>query len=354
VTDPERIAVVHLGPDPALPGGMHSVIRDLLASPLAESYALEAIATYRGRKRVGRLVLFGRAMVALARWCRRPGARVVHIHSAVRGSLYRKSLCVLVAKLARRPVILHLHAGSGDIEAFVGRIGPVRRTLFRRAMLAADRVLSVSRDSADALGRCFDVHGVVVVPNAAPGVPADAMATARAGLEVLYLGGFFDPAKGGDVYVRALRSLAPRHPEVSWALAGPGEAPPEVARAGHNVRWLGWLDEEAKLEALQRCRLFVLPSVSEGLPVALLEAMAWGRAIVASEVGGVPDVLTDGVNARLVPPGDAPALTAAVDALLDDRDERDRLAAAARDRAAALNHDEVCGRLDSVYRELAG
>lgn len=86
--------------------------------------------------------------------------------------------------------------------------------------------------------------------------------------------------------------------------------------------------------------------------MALLEAMAWGRAIVATRVGGVPDVVTDGTEARVVSPGEPQAIAAAIEALMRDPDERRRLGRAARSRALALNEDEVYGRLDALYREL--
>jgi glycosyltransferase involved in cell wall biosynthesis len=105
---------------------------------------------------------------------------------------------------------------------------------------------------------------------------------------------------------------------------------------------------------LDRCDIFVLPSVSEGLPVALLEAMSWGRAIVATKVGGVPEVLSDGVDGVLVEPRRPEELAGEVASLVADESRRARLGDAARARAERLNADEVCGRLDAVYRELAG
>lgn len=86
--------------------------------------------------------------------------------------------------------------------------------------------------------------------------------------------------------------------------------------------------------------------------MALLEAMAWGRAIVATTVGGVPDVLSDGEDALLVAAGDSEALAAAVARLAADPALRKRLGPAARERALRLNSEEVTDRLDRVYRDL--
>ncbi len=353
----EKIRVAQVGPDPAGKGGMAAVMRDLLDSSLAERYELETIVTWGGFWPVSRLWIFARGLASLAIWCLRPGKRLVHIHSAVRGSLYRKSICVFVVRLLRRPVVVQVHGGPGDAEAFAARLGPLRRLFIRRGLGAANRVLAVSGESARTMERCFGVEGVGVIPNAAPTVPASLAEAVAGGSHVLFMGGFENPVKGGEALVAALELCAGELEEVVFELGGPGE-PSEALLAlvasSPNVRWLGWLDRAAKGEAFERCSLFVLPSLSEGLPVALLEAMAWGRAVVATRVGGVPDVVADGVEAVIVPPGDPMALADSIRRLMRDPDERRRLGHAARQRALSLNEDEVCGRLDSLYRELAG
>jgi glycosyltransferase involved in cell wall biosynthesis len=350
-----KISVAQVGPDPSGKGGMAAVTRDLLDSSLARRHNLEPIVTWRGFQPAARAWVFLSALVSLAIWCLRPGRRLVHVHTAVRGSLYRKSVCVFLVRLLRRPVVLHVHAGPGDIEAFAAGLDPARRFFFRRALRAASQVLAVSGESARAMERCLGASGVVVVPNAAPEVPAEQAESAAAEPHVLFLGGFANPVKGGEAMVSALELCAAELDDVAFELGGPGDPSPELlalAETAPNVGWIGWLDQDAKRGGFERCALFVLPSLSEGLPVALLEAMAWGRAIVATRVGGVPDVVDDGVEARIVPPGDPQALADAIQALMGDPAERRRLGEAARRRALSLNEEEVCGRLDALYQEL--
>jgi glycosyltransferase involved in cell wall biosynthesis len=354
-----EIRILHVGPDPTRPGGMSAVLRDLLNSPLADTYHLDVIATYRTPRPLGRLLAFARALPSLARWCAGRGRRLVHVHTAVRGSLYRKSLCVAVAKCARRPVVLHVHAGAGDIHEFASRLGPIRIRLFSAAFRAADRVLSVSTEGARSIEQIFGADEVLFVPNAAPRVspepPLEGGGDRSHPVRLLYIGGFADPAKGGAALVGALPAIASIRARTEFTLAGPGVPPPELVAllAGDaGIAWAGWLDETAKERALNNCDVFVMPSLSEGLPVALLEAMAHGKAIVASAVGGITDVLTDGVDAVLVPAADNAALVRAVEAMIDDPGRRSHLAANARERAERLNREDVCDRIDAVYREL--
>lgn len=332
---------------------MPAVIAALLSSPLAGRYAMEALPTYRDGRPVRRLLLFAVAVAKLVAWCLRGGARIVHVHVAARGSLYRKTVVVVVAKALRRPVILHVHAGPGDLEQFAARIGPLRRRAFRAAFALADRVVSVSAASVETLHQLFTDAEIAVIPNPPPPPPPGGVRD-RGGdgaVELLYLGGFDDPAKGGAILTAALPELLGRCPDARVVLAGPG-SPPDALPPG--AEWRGWLDENAKADALARAEAFLLPSISEGLPVALLEAMSFGLPIVASRVGGIPEILTDGDDAALIAPGDPGALADAACALVNAPETRAALGRGAAARARRLGDDDVYRRLDLLYEALAG
>jgi glycosyltransferase involved in cell wall biosynthesis len=343
-----RVALV--GPDAEGRGGMAAVLAAMLRSPLAERYELEPITTYRGTRPVDRLVLFARSLLRLVVWCRGPGRRVVHVHMAARGSMYRKAVVVLVCKTAGRRVLLQVHAGPGDLDDFLARLGRFRAWGLRVALTRADRVVSVSESGAATLARLLPKTTIGVVANAPPSpVAARPVRTGRT-VTVLYLGGFEDPAKGGEVIFAALPTLL-ADPAVELRLAGPG-APPALPDS-ERLRWLGYLDPDGLAKAFAATDVFVLPSISEGLPVALLEAMAQRLAIVASRVGGVPEVLVDGESAVLIEPRDAAALVAAVLALAADPEERRRLGDAAAARLGWIGAADVYDRLGRIYDELA-
>ena len=331
---------------------MPAAMRALLASPLAQRYRLEAIATHRSTGVAGRVARFALGTAALVVWSLRPGTRIVHIHATVRGSLHRKALLVFAARALRRPVILHMHSGPGDLRTFGDRLGDRRRRVFAHAFASADRVLSVSSASAAELERLFGVRDVEIVPNAV--AVRSTLATNGATGAVVFLGGFANPVKGGDVMVAALPAVLDAAPEARVTLAGPGEPPPAARRLldGGRVAWAGYLDEDAKHEALAAAAVFVLPSTSEGLPMALLEAMAHGRPVVATRVGGVPDLVTDGRDGVLVDAGDPAALASAVAALLADPERAAALGRAARGRVADMSPERVAERVDAIYREV--
>lgn len=263
--------------------------------------------------------------------------------------MYRKAAVIVVAKTMRRPVILHLHAGPGDLTAFFEGLGALRRRLLRAACSRADRVLSVSASSAETLRRLLIDTEIIVVPNAPPPVAVVRPRKDGDRVTVLYLGGFENPVKGGAVLMQALPELLARCPQARVALCGPGEGPAELPSG---AEWRGWLDEAAKERAFDEAGLFVLPSLSEGLPVALLEAMSRELAVVATRVGGVPEVVSDGLDAVLVEPGQASALAEALAELVESQERRRGLARAARERVERLAADDVYSRLDRIYAEL--
>lgn len=173
---------------------------------------------------------------------------------------------------------------------------------------------------------------------------------------VLAVGNLY-PVKGHEYLVQALAALASRFPGLHVAIAGRGDQ--EGALRGHaqalgvggRLHLLGLQSDIPNL--LAAADVFVLPSLSEGLPLALLEAMASACAIVATAVGEVPAVLDGGRAGLLVSPADPVALAAAVARLLGDQGESARLGAAAAARAETeYGHRRMLERYENLYAAL--
>ncbi|HEX3559039.1 MAG TPA: glycosyltransferase family 4 protein [Pyrinomonadaceae bacterium] len=153
---------------------------------------------------------------------------------------------------------------------------------------------------------------------------------------VLLNAGRVSPQKGLIYAVRAMPAILARHPSAQLISAGPTsdsawlerlKAEAEALGVGGRVHFLGARRDVADL--LRACDLFIFPSLYEGLGIALVEAMAAGRACVATDTGPIPEVVTHGVDGWLVPTGNAEALAEAVCALLDDAARREALGRAA-------------------------
>ena len=157
------------------------------------------------------------------------------------------------------------------------------------------------------------------------------------GKRLLYVGRLA-AEKGLPVLLESLPELVRNEPELILTVVGDGPdralLEQQVGNLGlqSHVRFLGYQSQSAVREHLQNTDVFVLPSFAEGIPVVLMEAMAAGVAVVATQVAGVGELVLSGSNGYVVPPGDRQALTDCLDFLIKDADTRSRLGLLARDK----------------------
>jgi glycosyltransferase involved in cell wall biosynthesis len=153
--------------------------------------------------------------------------------------------------------------------------------------------------------------------------------------------------------VRALVDV----PDATMTLVGDGADRPALQAlssqlgVASRVRFLGARPRAEVLGLMASADAVVLTSAWENFPHGLVEALAMGTPVVATRVGGVPEIVADGENGLLVPPGDPAAFAAAVNRFLGDAELRSRLAAAAAASVASFDQDEVYGRLEQILAE---
>lgn len=145
-------------------------------------------------------------------------------------------------------------------------------------------------------------------------------------------------AKGYDILIEAMAQLAPEYPHLYCLILGEGawrtNLETQIAQAGlqGRIRLVGFRAPMETLSIVKTCDVFVMPSHSEATPIALLEAAAMGRPILATRVGGIPDLVSDDEQALLIPPGDVSALATGLSRLIDNPQLAARLGVAAQRR----------------------
>jgi glycosyltransferase involved in cell wall biosynthesis len=275
---------------------------------------------------------FAWALLQITGLALRGRVALLHVNLASRGSALRKLVVTGLARSLRVPVVIHLHGAQFDIF-FRSLPAPGRgamRWMFRRA----SRIIVLGEAWRDFVISEIGVPGdkVEIIYN---GVPEPKSVRAKrpssAPLEILFLGRL-GARKGVPELLKSLS--APEVTRQSWraTLAGDGEVDffrAEVERLGlsDRIRLTGWLDQRKVSELLGEADIFVLPSYQEGLPVAVLEALASKVAVIATPVGALPEILTNEESALLVSPGNVDELTRALDRLLADAALRSRIAA---------------------------
>ncbi len=344
-------------------GGVAAVVSVLRRHGLFERESVRYVATHRDGsplvKARGALAGFWQTLVA----CVGRHPAVVHVHAASHASFLRKSLVLLIARLAGCNTIFHLHGGGFRTFA-TEESGTLLRRWIRHTLEASSLVITLSEGWAQFVHAFAPRARVAVVPNAVPlpVLPAEEQDSAAVPGRILFLGrleaakGVYELLEAGARVVRE----APGPTPLRLVFGGEGDAQGLRRRAAElgiaeRIELLGWVGPEARDAELAKASVFCLPSHAEGLPMSMLEAMAARKAVVATSVGGIPETLRDGDNGLLVPPRDEQALARALARLLGDTALRDRLAERARATIERQYSTEVvCGQLSAIYRELAG
>jgi glycosyltransferase involved in cell wall biosynthesis len=349
----ERPRVLFVGafppPQRVVFGGMVTSCRALLDSSLPQRAELDLLdSTQISNPPPALWVRLGLAAVRCLRFVvrferRRPD--VVLLFVAVGASILEKGAMAWYAR--RRGVPALMFPRGGAILAATEH-APVPRWM-RLAFRGARKLLCQSetwqRFAVEKLG--FAPEHAPVIRNwtatAALLAIGSQRSPARHGPVRLLFAGWLERDKGVFELVAACRTLAGTR-QFELHMAGDGRAARELATIIEReqltavIQLRGWLSAEQLEAELRLADVFVLPSWVEGLPNAMIEAMAARLAIVVSNVGAVPDVIQDGRDGLLVPPGDVAALSAALARVIDDTDARAALA----ERAFAIARDDFC------------
>ena len=304
-----------------------------------------------------------RAVQTLTRLMRASRPDLVHTHTTTAGGLGR-----IAARRARVPVTVHTfhgHVLSGYLS------GPQTRVLTaaeRALAKRTDALVSVStrvRDELLALGIGTPGQWRVVPLGLELGDllrgPADGPASRAAlGLppqdKLVGIVGRLAAIKDHATFLAMAAKLAAERTDVSFVVAGDGSLRASLeasARSllGNRIRFLGWATDLSVLYGA--LDVVVLTSRNEGTPVALIEAGAAGRPVVATDVGGVAEVVCDGVSGYLVPAGDAAALAARVGAILDEPDAARAMGLAGREWVRGrFSSERLVDDLTALYQEL--
>jgi glycosyltransferase involved in cell wall biosynthesis len=335
-------------------GGVATVVSMLREGGLFDREAVRYVATHTegGRGAKARAALSGTLRTLGICLFRRP--QVVHVHAASNASFLRKSLLLAIARGAGCRTVFHLHGACFDKYA-QEQASPLVRRWIRHTLRSTSRVIALSPHWADFLQGYAPGARVVVIPNSVPLPPASSVPVQPG--RILFLGQI-EPRKGIYELLEALAVVAPRHPQAVLAIGGQGEVDEVRRRAGKlgiadRVQLLGWLTGADKQAELARAAVFCLPSHAEGLPMAMLEAMAAGKAVVVTSVGGIPHAVQDGDNGIVIPPGNVERLAEALDKVLSDDALRQQLGERARATIAQqFEAGAVIERIAAVYHEL--
>ncbi|AQY52326.1 glycosytransferase [Listeria weihenstephanensis FSL R9-0317] len=318
--------ILMIGPDAESKGGIATVIANFKQHFQSEQHEIYYMATWKEGTLATRLKTTWQAVFQIRRRIRRENIDVVHVHMAQNGSFYRKALLILRAKKDCK-VVLHMHASQFDV--FYNKSNKLARKYIRYILSKPDEVVVLSEEWA-AFYNGLTAVPVRVIENAVA-MPISNNYNRDAKNIVMF--GRIGERKGSYDVLAIAKTMQQRFPDMRFYLYGDGELEKVAAQIEteqlENVILGGWIGAEDKEQILQEVVLHILPSYHEGLPMAILETMAYGIPNLSTTVGGIPQAIQDGENGMLIEAGNTVQLESKMTAFLEDGMMRERYSQAA-------------------------
>ncbi|MBG1268489.1 glycosyltransferase family 4 protein [Nostoc sp. WHI] len=339
-------------------GGIVSVEK-LIIEEATSDIQIKHITTLPNGSAVHKILVFLQAIVELFWSLLNRKADLIHIHLSDRGSAFRHSITTLISWVFQKPVIIHAH--SADFHLFYSKLPQGLKQWLSWSFCKCTRFIVLS-DSwkkfyVENLG--LKSEQVIVLPNPVK-IPAQIPQRLDSKQVFFLFLGRIGQRKGAFDLIQAFASISPdQQSRAKLTMAGDGDG--EQARSliqtlnlTDYITILDWVDQEKRDELLAKANVFVLPSYNEGLPMALLEAMSWGLAVITTPVGGIPEIVTQDQNGLLVNPGDIQQLSEAMQSLIADDNLRTFLGSNARVRVKHLDIKDYLASLKHIYASVIG
>jgi glycosyltransferase involved in cell wall biosynthesis len=305
-------------------GGIRAVIENHIQAGVYDGYKHYFIASHDEAEILKRLALTINSLLSLATLIVLGKVSLCHLHGSYRGSIYRKALFVFVSRLLRCKVIFHLH-GSEFAKTY-DNAGRFYKGLVQYVLNHSNSVFVISSYWKSYVESISDNLEIRIINNFPSPVFEDLYGkrvfSRNETTELLFLG-YIGQRKGIYDLVEAV-TLLKTNGVKSFRITVGGNGEVEklrtlVANKGLDEYFniIGWVSGEQKYELLKESQLLLLPSHNEGLPIAILEALSSGLAVLSTRVGGIPDAIRDERYGLLVEPGQPEELANAITRYLE-------------------------------------
>ncbi|MEP7259081.1 MAG: glycosyltransferase family 4 protein [Flavitalea sp.] len=282
--------------------------------------------------------------------------KIVHIHSASRGSFMRKSFLLMISKLFGKKVIIHIH--GAEFHIFYAKAGWLRAYI-RFILQKADVVICLSNKWKEYFTSNFKIKELAIINNVIEKAPGGPLISGNGNGHVNFLFlGFIGNRKGIFDFLEVLQNnRASFDGKYTVTVGGNGEVErlQQVIADYHpngDVQYAGWVNGDKKVELLQRCDVYVLPSYNEGLPISVLEALAYGKPVISTNVGGIPEIVKPGYNGWIFEPGNKAELQHIVQEVLLDKNVWKEYGTHSLIISKNYTPESVFQSLDILYKKL--
>jgi len=348
--------IMMVGPFYKSRGGIASVINGYYESGLIEKLCIKYCATYRDGTKIWKLLfyLFALLKIAISLF----EIKILHVHTASKWSFRRLSVILTLGIILNKKIIIHLHGGG--FENYFKKASTIEKIWITKIFRNATKVIVLANNQVQVLSDLLNIDHVVVIPNSIfiskkdiSGINNDNKKV----LNLIYLGALVK-RKGIYDLLQAIKKVSEKFNNFRLILCGEGEFE-KVKRTidsldiGQFVIMLGWVDKKVKEDVLNSGHILVLPSYVEAFPMCLLEAMAKGIPVIATSVGGVRDIVDDGINGFIIRPGNVEMLTQKIESLMKDKKLRLKMGSSSYEKVSSkFSIDKTIDRMRILYQSI--
>lgn len=341
--------VLMVGPSPAEKGGVSAVVNGYIDAGLDKKIELDYLTTYRDGNKIYKLIVALVAYIQLL--VRVKEYDLVHVNMASRASFYRKKIYIDLCSFFHKKIVIHLH--SGLFEQFYNKeSNDKQREIIRKTFNKSQRVIVLSAEG-ETFVKSICTKPVILLNNAV--IVPNNCKTEYLDHNVVFLGRITEE-KGLNELLMAIPDVVEAIPDVQFYLAGEGDIEKyksilSESKYLNHVHFLGWINRETKIDYLKKSSVFVLPSRYEGMPMSLLESMAYGLIPVVTRVGGIPLVINE-ENGYLVSSNASDELAEALIHALSDINREEKGKNAYRTVYSDYNLEQNLKRLIDIYQSI--
>lgn len=353
--------VLMIGPDRGVHGGISAVVNNYYAAGLDKKIKLKYIGTMKEGSKAYKLLVCARAYMSFC--ASLSSYDIVHVHLASDNSFWRKSLFIKKAYKKHKKIIIHQHGGDFK-NYYKNQISDKKRAKMNAVLGMADRMIVLTHSWKEYFADKYDADRIHVIPNGViiPENAAECVNTGHDMNKLLYLGRICTD-KGIGELIDAVLKLKDSHPDIKLYIGGIYELKSDsdikikerIEQNPDVIKYLGWVSGDEKDALLKECGITLLPSYFEGFGMLIIESMCFGCVTIASDVGGIPEIITDEKDGILVPPKDSAAIAQKTAGIMNDPDRVNLIKQNAYQKILSnYSMDTVITELVSVYSEVAG
>ena len=345
--------ILMVGPSRNMQGGVITVVNSYFDIGIDEKLNIKYVETLIDGNYLKKINQFFKATISILFSMK--NTDIVHIHMASRGSFLRKGIVVLISKIFNKKIIIHLH-GAEFMVFYNYECNKLIKRYIRYIFDKSDKVISLSESWKKDLTQIVNPEKIRVVPNGVLINNEDNEKDYKDKV-VLFLGRLGE-RKGIFDLIDVIREIVNIHKDSMFIIAGDGEIEKVKNLCSNynlnkNVRVLGWVDGEDKIELLKNATVYVLPSYNEGMPMSILEAMSFSIPVVSTYVGGIPEVINNGVDGLLIEPGNKESLKQKLLQLLNSESERELIGKKAKEKIdKKFNLVKISDKLLEIYNSI--